>query len=147
MSQEPLKKLDGQEVFGKHFGPQEYLKISNGENYSSTETFNNKKPKDIIVEPGSIPDLTKEFDRKNMIHDNDYSKNNTDKIDKHSCEYFLYYTTNHKSTLDKHVKSIHDGVKHLCQLCDYKASQRSSLQRHVKSIHIRQLQKTSFNDM
>ena len=33
------------------------------------------------------------------------------------------------------MKSVHDGVKHSCEFCDYMATTKSSLQQHVKSIH------------
>ena len=34
-----------------------------------------------------------------------------------------------------YVKSIHEGIKYDCKLCDYKAKQRNSLTKHVESIH------------
>ena len=45
------------------------------------------------------------------------------------------YKANRKSNLSQHVKSIHEGIKYDCKLCDYKAKQRNSLTKHVESIH------------
>jgi len=35
----------------------------------------------------------------------------------------------------RHVKSIHDGVKHGCGHCNYKATQKNPLCIHVQSVH------------
>ena len=42
-----------------------------------------------------------------------------------------------KNSLQRHVKSIHDGVKHSCEFCEYKANRKSNLQQQFKSIHER----------
>ena len=34
-----------------------------------------------------------------------------------------------------HVKSVHEGVKYICEHCDYKATTRSNLKIHIKSVH------------
>ena len=33
------------------------------------------------------------------------------------------------------MKSIHDGVKHGCELCEYKKSWKNGLKQQLKSIH------------
>ena len=50
------------------------------------------------------------------------------------CEHCDYKATT-KSSLQQHMKSIHDGVKYSCKYCDYKATPKSNLQQHVKSLH------------
>ena len=35
-----------------------------------------------------------------------------------------------------HSKSKCNGVKFLCNLCDFKSTQKGNLLRHIKSIHI-----------
>jgi len=43
-----------------------------------------------------------------------------------------------KSTLNRHVRHVHDGIKaHRCTHCDAVFSQRSSMEKHVKVIHER----------
>ena len=37
--------------------------------------------------------------------------------------------------LQRHVESVHDGVKYSCESCDYKATTKGNLQRHVVSVH------------
>ena len=39
------------------------------------------------------------------------------------------------SEKEKHVQSIHDGVKHSCEFCDFKATTKDNLQAHVHSVH------------
>ena len=39
------------------------------------------------------------------------------------------------SEKEKHVQSIHDGVKHSCEYCNYKATAKGSLKIHVQSVH------------
>jgi len=53
---------------------------------------------------------------------------------KHSCELCEYKATK-KWHLQQHVKAVHEGVKYSCELCDYKATHSSHLKRHVKSVH------------
>ena len=40
-----------------------------------------------------------------------------------------------KRDLNRHIKSVHEGIKYPCNLCDYEANQQISLRSHVKSIH------------
>ena len=40
-----------------------------------------------------------------------------------------------KGILQKHIKSIHEGQKFPCPLCEYKATEKGSLQKHIKSVH------------
>ena len=42
-----------------------------------------------------------------------------------------------KISLQKYMKSIHDGVIYSCGKCEYKATQKGNLQQHMKSIHDR----------
>merc|ERR1719319_1599815 len=52
----------------------------------------------------------------------------------HNCELCNYKATS-PSKLKIHVESVHEGIKHNCELCDYKATRKESLKRHVESIH------------
>ena len=38
-------------------------------------------------------------------------------------------------SLDRHLKSVHEGVKYPCNQCNYKATLKDSLQKHIKAIH------------
>ena len=38
-------------------------------------------------------------------------------------------------TLLKHVESKHEGVKFLCDQCNYKATQKGHLKAHIQSKH------------
>ena len=40
-----------------------------------------------------------------------------------------------KGSLQKHVKSIHNGVKFSCEYCDYNAIEKGSIRKYIKSIH------------
>ena len=40
-----------------------------------------------------------------------------------------------KSTLKKHVRTIHEGAKYPCDQCNHKATRLYSLQQHIKSVH------------
>ena len=50
---------------------------------------------------------------------------------KHSCE-LCEYKAGTKSNLQQHVQSIHNGVKHSCEFCEYKGSSKGHLHRHVQ---------------
>ena len=40
-----------------------------------------------------------------------------------------------KGSLTQHKKSVHEGVKYPCNLCDYEATEQRSLTRHKQSGH------------
>ena len=54
---------------------------------------------------------------------------------KYPCNQCNYKATL-KDSLQKHIKAIHDGVKYPCVKCSYKASLQSDLLKHHKSVHI-----------
>ena len=33
------------------------------------------------------------------------------------------------------MQSVHEGLAHNCELCDYKASQKINLNQHMESVH------------
>ena len=39
------------------------------------------------------------------------------------------------SALDKHVESVHAGIKYQCNICNKAFTENSSLRRHVESVH------------
>ena len=39
------------------------------------------------------------------------------------------------SNLISHVKSIHEGERHQCGQCDYKATQKSNGNKHIMKVH------------
>ena len=45
------------------------------------------------------------------------------------------YEANYQSSLNKHIKSVHDGVLFACSECDYEVAQKSNLKRHIKREH------------
>ena len=62
-------------------------------------------------------------------------KNKLKNKDKFKCEK-CDYKTDVKSSLNRHIKSVHDGVKDiLCPDCDFKCSFNGNLKQHIKSIH------------
>ena len=54
--------------------------------------------------------------------------------EQHNCDY-CSYTAASLSTLLKHKRCKHEGVRYPCGQCDYAATQRSSLKRHMESRH------------
>ena len=52
----------------------------------------------------------------------------------HSCEYCDYKATT-KGNLCAHMQSVHEGIKYTCECCDYKATTKYNLLKHVKSVH------------
>ena len=40
-----------------------------------------------------------------------------------------------KSNLCQHVESIHDGIIHICEYCDHKATIKGSICQHMQSVH------------
>ena len=45
------------------------------------------------------------------------------------------YKAKYKSTLRKHMESIHEGLCYSCDHCGFRSTRKSSLARHVKSEH------------
>ena len=42
-----------------------------------------------------------------------------------------------KSSLTKHIKSVHEKIKFKCEICDKELSRKDDLQRHKKTVHWR----------
>ena len=61
----------------------------------------------------------------------DYEHLNRPKL---SCEY-ENCTFQTKTSLRRHVESIHLGIKYPCEHCSYKATNKGHLKRHFKSFH------------
>ena len=40
-----------------------------------------------------------------------------------------------KSSMKKHIRSQHEGIKYPCNQCDYKATRNRNLQTHIQSKH------------
>ena len=38
-------------------------------------------------------------------------------------------------TITTHIKAVHEGLKYLCNDCEYKAATRSSFLQHIKAVH------------
>lgn len=38
--------------------------------------------------------------------------------------------------LQRHIDSVHEGVKHKCPHCDYEATEKTKLVRHIKTVHL-----------
>ena len=38
-------------------------------------------------------------------------------------------------TITTHIKAVHEGLKYLCNDCEYKATARSSFLQHIKAVH------------
>ena len=53
---------------------------------------------------------------------------------KHNCELCEYKATQ-KGSLRQHEKSVHKGVKYNCDVCDYKAPTKDKLRNQVQSVH------------
>ena len=42
----------------------------------------------------------------------------------------------HNKVVDRHIRSVHEGVKYACNQCDHQATTQSHLTRHVKRKHL-----------
>ena len=49
-----------------------------------------------------------------------------------------YFQANHNNTLWQHTQSIHEGVRHGCDVCGHLALSRDNLKRHIKLNHEKQ---------
>ena len=45
------------------------------------------------------------------------------------------FQANHNNTLWQHTQSIHEGVRHGCDVCGHLALSRDNLKRHIKLNH------------
>ena len=55
------------------------------------------------------------------------------------CQHCVYETKN-KVHLKQHVKSLHLGMKEICETCGRKFSDKSNLNKHVRQFHPEQVQ-------
>ena len=79
-----------------------------------------------------VPD---EYDDNNFENTNIISTSAANEtVISHQCEQ-CDYKTKYSFDLNKHVKSIHEGVRYPCELCDYKATQKGNLRTHKLKRH------------
>jgi len=81
-----------------------------------------------IVTTENEPVIIKE----NSVHKQRQIRSNHE--NKFPCEQCNYKTTR-LDHLQRHIESIHDGVKYPCDRCNFKATQLANLNRHKRSIH------------
>ena len=53
---------------------------------------------------------------------------------KYPCNLCDYQATT-QGSLQTHIKSVHEGIKYACNQCDYQAKRQDNLQRHIQSVH------------
>ena len=53
---------------------------------------------------------------------------------KYLCNNCNYQITQQRN-LQKHIQSIHEGNKYPCKLCDYQATETGNLQKHIQRKH------------
>ena len=53
---------------------------------------------------------------------------------KYPCGLCEYQATR-KESLNKHERSVHEGIKYPCSQCEYQATSKSNLQKHRRSVH------------
>ena len=53
---------------------------------------------------------------------------------KYPCGQCEYQATT-KGSLDKHRRSVHEGIKYPCGQCEYQATTKGSLDQHRRSVH------------
>ena len=45
------------------------------------------------------------------------------------------YTSHFKGTLNRHVATVHEGIKKACVICDFRCSRSANMKKHVLSTH------------
>jgi len=53
---------------------------------------------------------------------------------KYQCEH-CEYKSKYSFAINRHRRSMHEGIKYECSLCDHKATTQSNLKRHQKNKH------------
>ena len=73
---------------------------------------------------------------KEILFDTVISK---EKVDEKTCNPYeceqCNQTYHDRSTLNRHIQSVHQGVKYACDQCDYQARYQSGLIEHIQSRH------------
>ena len=72
---------------------------------------------------------------KQQIECNEYFEEDSKKDIVLREEEVFEYEASRKSTLKKHIESVHEKVKYPCNLCEYKATTTGSLKSHIESVH------------
>ena len=53
---------------------------------------------------------------------------------KYSCD-ICGHQVGQKGKLERHKKSVHDGVKFCCNQCNYQATKKGHLAEHRRTVH------------
>ena len=93
----------------------------------------NKQFKNVKEDVSSVNEQTLELYTSDTIIDSNESEGPLPDENYH-CEN-CNYASKYKHNLNKHVKSIHEGVKYPCSDCDYKATRTDNLKTHRLSKH------------
>ena len=51
-----------------------------------------------------------------------------------ACQHCVY-STSKKDHLEQHVRSLHQGIKEICDICGRNFSDKSNLNKHVRQFH------------
>ena len=103
---------------------------------SETNDNNEPSPSDTVTYPDNFEEQTmKSSPMMNQapkhIKDRRYVVRVNGKYECDQCD----KTYNSSSEINRHIKSIHDGVKYACEQCDKQFSEQSKLKRHTESKH------------
>ena len=109
--------------------PQNNQSCQDQEDVTDTVNFDHNK----ISEHKEIKMSTSESDPTN---ENEVIRRKTKVGSKFQCPHpqcdKLFYDN---STVRRHIRSVHEGVKYACNQCDYQATAQGSLTRHFQSKH------------
>ena len=79
------------------------------------------------------PNLERKTQSTQQVLQKDKIKPKLEKNQTYQCNYCDY--KGKKQTLKRHIASIHEGVKHPCHICSYKATMEVNLIRHIRIVH------------
>ena len=111
--------------------------ISDEQNASSIESFNDQKEQNIGNEANRISskfeclDCNKTYKREIQLRIHIKSIHEGVKFSCPQCD--KQFTQ--QSNLTVHIKSAHQGVKYPCKQCDFQANQQGNLTAHIKTKH------------
>ena len=139
---EVAKSLEIKEIENPHNKPLNEVDNHSLEKIKVIENPQNSQPnnaENLSFEPtlevpisNTEPEHTEED---NCIKNSQINSNPNNKIqhNKYCVQCDKQFT--HKTHFNRHIKSIHEGVKYPCSYCKYKATQKTHLKQHIISSH------------
>ena len=137
--------LPGNEIFVDHlnidskasYDSEHVISKADNGNHQEEKFTNSDERNDNIEEFLNCDQCESQFEGKGNLENHILTYHNKSKYfgDKYPCNQCQYEATQ-KSSLIRHIQSIHEGLRYNCNQCNYTAKLKDILRIHIKSKHL-----------